>query len=280
MTRGSDLTPNDQWSGILAAAPPALRARWKEFANMAGQAAFAEFAERVLTGDTSAGRPGIAASALFDSGILIRVISDPELSELEEATIVAKAAARIDERVDAKLLTALTAASANGPHDIPPERLMRSLELIDAISDCRRLLTPLMKYVSMRDPKIRSKAVKLVARASQNNGWIESALSDSDPRIRSNVVEGLMKQMGPRAEPLLRRAMHDHHHRVATTALLGLAQLGDASCRETLERLAAEGTENQQRAAAWALSKLKEADAPPVEAPAATPSSEAPRPTA
>lgn len=264
------MTTSDSWKAVLALAPQGVRGRLKALADSPEQVSFVEFALKTLEGDGPAGKPGPQSSTLLDSEVVIRVISDPALSSQEEATQLAQAAARLDQRIDSKILAALTSSSKDWPHDVPEPRMTRVLELIDAVSDCRVLVIPLMKFAKVPAPKIRSKAVKLMARASQNTGWAESILSDPDPRVRSNLLEGLVDQMGRGAEPLLRRAIRDPHHRVSTTALWGLAKFGDTASLEELKRLSAEGDDAHKVAAAWALGQL---DKP-------TPASEAPRPTA
>jgi HEAT repeat protein len=174
-----------------------------------------------------------------------------------------KAADRVERTLDMKILQ-LAGASDD------PRRVMRALELVDAISDCRRLVIPLLKFAKAPDANTRSKAIKLMARASQNGAWLESILNDRDPRVRSNLIEGLFAQLGSECTPLLKRAVRDPHHRVSTTALLCLARLGDASSREQLEQLTGDERDLHARAAMWALKQLE----------SATPSSTTPHPNA
>ncbi|MBZ5605771.1 MAG: HEAT repeat domain-containing protein [Acidobacteriia bacterium] len=262
------MTSNETWRAVEGLLPPGGRLRLKPLEHKAAGASFVEFARAALEGDVAAGKMGALSVALLESDAVLRALSEPSLSSLEEAAALARAAVRLDERIDARLLTSLTAASVDWPRDVPMARAGRALEMIDLISDCRRLVMPLIKFTKIPDPKIRSKAVKLIARASQNGGWVESVLSDPDPRVRSNLIEGLVRQMGRGAEQLLRRAARDAHHRVSTTSLLALAQFGDEPAREELQKLAADPREMHRRAAEWALGKLAEAAAPSYKSPA------------
>jgi len=246
------LNARRSWNTILALAPLAWRARLSALADQAGEVPFLEFALNALQ-NSGPGKRDPLAAVLLESGVLVRVVSDPELTSIEEAMALTKAAALVDDRIDAKLVTSLTSQT----NDLPKPRAVRTLELVDAISDCKRLVAPLMRFAKIPDAKIRSKAVKLMARASQNNGWVESILSDPDARVRGNLVEGLFRQLGKRAEPLLRRATQDPHNRVAVTALLALAQLGDQPSRDELERLKMEGDDYFRPAAAWAIAQLE-----------------------
>jgi HEAT repeat protein len=223
-----------------------------------------------LIADAAAGTRTAESVALLQSEALPRIVSDPALSSSEDAAAIAKAATAFDPRFDTTLLTSLSSASANWPGGVSPPRAMRVLEILEQISDCRRLLMPLVKFLKIPDPKVRSKAVKLIARASQNGGWFDSILADADPRVRANLIEGLLAQMGRRAEPILRRAARDPHHRVAAIALFGLAQLGDPLGLKELVQMSTDPREPHRKAALRALAKLEEA----------TPSSAAPHRTA
>src|SRR5579885_3396667 len=208
------------WDAILEMAPPSTRARLKDSIPSDPDINFVAFAIDLFEKQSDSALIG----ALADTGIIVRLMCDPDLSSWTEARRLAEACVRRDPAFDAKILN-----GAASDRERMPNRVARALELIDAISDCRRLVIPLLKFAKLGDEKVRSKTNKLMARASQNGAWIESILADKDPRVRSNVIEGLFTQMGGGAERLLRRAAKDPHHRVSTTALLCLAKLGDES---------------------------------------------------
>lgn len=234
--------------------------------------AFLDYALEVLqTADPA--KPGPLAAALLQNRTLISAFSDPSQLSLEQAIRLAQAAARFDHGLDHKILSNITNSARNWPHEVPRQEMMRALKVIEAISDCQRLMIPLMKFARLPQKHLRSKAVKLLARGSRNPGWADSILNDPDPRVRSNLIEGLSEQLGEKATPLLRRAARDPHHRVSITALLALARIGDRGSRETLEKMAAGSEDAHRRAAVWALRRLASATEP-------NPSSEPPHPTA
>lgn len=214
-------------------------------------------------------KPGALITALLENGVVATAISNPAVMSLDQAIRLARAAMRLDRRLDIKILRHLTGR----PHDAPSQEMMRALKVIEAISDCRCLVIPLMKFVKLPQRHLRSKAVKLLARASRNGGWADSILNDSDPRVRSNLIEGVVEQLGQKAIPLLRKAATDSHHRVAITSLLALARFGDEPSRHILETMAVESSDWHQRAAAWALRQLA------ADATAVNPSSEVPHPS-
>ena len=257
------LALHNSWTSVLALAPHTARGRLKALIPDDPDLSFIDFALQSAQTDAS------ALSTLLGSGVLAHVMTSPDLSDLSQAISLAKACAKLESNTDVKILESVTHPTA--PDAARQTQVMRALEIIDAISDCRRLVMPLLKFARIPDAKIRSKAVKLMARASQNGAWLHSILSDADPRVRANMLEGLSCQLGKSAEPLLRLAARDSHHRVSTTALLCLARTGDEASRKKLEELTGDERELHARAASWALQKLSAA---------AIPSSTTPHPSA
>jgi len=256
------------WTVVLAALPDFARSRVERSVGP-NPPSFLEFVMAAFESAESSAKPGPLAPVLLESGVVEAAISNPSLLPLEDALRLARAATRLDSRLDYKILATLTGSHRTWPDDVPVLEIMRVLEVVDGISDCRRLAMPLMKFVSLPYRRVRSKAVKLLARASSNAVWADSILHDIDPRVRSNLVEGIARQLGKKADVLLRKAAQDPHHRVAVTSLLALSRLGDVPSREALEKMAIEGSELQRNAAAWALGQL-----------AATPSKSTPHPIA
>lgn len=241
------------WTAVLAGVPGFHR---KHFDAMiaSGKPPFLDYAiDTLLKARPRTSRP---ASILLEYGAVLRAVSDPSLFSLEDSLRLARTALAADPRLDQKLLAHLADESHNWPRDISRTKVMRVLEVIDAISDCRCLLVPLMKFAALPDHHLRSKAVKLIGRASRNPSWADSVLRDTDPRVRANLIEAAARCLGLRAEPLLRKAASDPHHRVRAASLLGLSRLGDQDSRRLLEHMAKEGSPNHRKAAAWALAEL------------------------
>jgi HEAT repeats len=271
---GTSRSNSEVWSAFLAGASPAARLCVEKLSAEKKPAdetpPFLDYALEVFEAGDPA-RPGPLASALVQSELVIGAISDPAQLSLDQAIRLARAAGRFDHAIDYKILSSTTSSAHNWPDDVPRHELMRMLKVIEAISDCQRLVLPLMKLAKTPQRHLRSKAVKLMARASRNAGWADSILNDPDPRVRSNLIEGVTEQFGEKARPILRKAARDPHHRVSITALLALTRIGDQESREILEKMAIESDDPHRRAAEWALRTLAQS---------VTPSSEAPRPTA
>ncbi len=266
----STLSNAEIWSILLNALSSHVRTRIESvFVPQDGPPPFVPFLLEVLEPDAVSGRPSPTSAALMDSGLLIHALSEPAILELGDAIRVAKAAVKLDYRLDDKLLSRLT-GSSRWPAGVPNAECARVLEVIDAISDCQRLVLPLMKFLKLPPHQLRSKAVKLVARARRNPGWAEAILADPDPRVRSNLIDGLAQQRGDQIDILLRKGAADRHHRVALAALLQLCQRGDQPSCEKIRRLAREGDAPHRRAAEWALTQIDSSN--PVPEVAETPS--------
>lgn len=261
------LSSDEIWQALLGALSRHARARVEallgsgEMLGTRELPPFFPFVVEAIEKDAPSGRPGPASSSLMETGLVASAVSDPRILALPDAVRLARAAAKLDDRLDDRLMTRLTGPPREWPRGVPESEIAHVLEVIDEISDCRRLVMPLMKFLKLPQKQLRSKAAKLIARASQNPDWAETILRDADPRVRSNLIDGIALQTGPQIEVLLRKAAADPHHRVAVTALLGLCRRGDQSSCERIGKLALEGDDVHRAAAEWALRQLEPANA-------------------
>jgi hypothetical protein len=69
---------------------------------------FFPFVVESIEKDAAAGRAGPASAALMETGLVARAISDPQILALPDAVRLARAAAKLDDRLDDKLMTRLT----------------------------------------------------------------------------------------------------------------------------------------------------------------------------
>lgn len=219
--------------------------------------------------------------AVFESEepSISRAVADPTILKIADALQVARAAVKRDAHLDSKLVHRMNDLANGAPSRMVESEIARILAILDEISDCRRLAIQLLKFLKLPNPYQRAKVVKLIARASQNPGWAEKILADPDPRVRSNLIEGILLRNGTQIETLLRKAAEDPHHRVSTTALWRLCEAGDEPSCEHLRRLAVEGDDAHRRAAQWALGKLEQSKpAIPTEPTSPEPTSTEPTP--
>jgi hypothetical protein len=255
------LSSDKIWPALLSGLSRYARTRVEALLGAGEIPPFFAFVVEAIEKDAPTGRPGPVSAPLMDTGLVARAVSDPQILALPDAVRLARAASQLDDRLDDKLMTLLTGSPRDWPAGVPEAEIAQVLEVLDEISDCRRLVMPLMKFLKLPQKQLRSKAAKLIARASQNSDWAETVLKDADPRVRSNLIDGIALQEGPQIELLLRKAARDGHHRVAVTALLGLCRRGDQSSCEEIRRLAAEGDDAHRIAAEWAIRQLEPSNA-------------------
>lgn len=215
-------------------------------------------------GDTGAGLgPGQehVISLLLENELLFFALTDIEAFSLETAIALGQGLARMDGHFDAKLWKHLVRDEHVTIYQIDTARMERALEILDAVSDCTRLVPFLMKLQRHPNKRIQSKAALLTVRAHRNVDWLQSQINSQDPRIRANAIEGLRvahpseKEIG-----LLWKSTTDVHHRVASTALLVLFENGHAEkAGEALEKMANSLGEPYRAAAAWAMGESGDA---------------------
>src|SRR5262245_7850030 len=86
------------WDAVVAMAPPSARARLKN--SIPKDRNFVDFATDLFEQQSDAA----LMTTLVDTGIMLRVMSDPELSTSTEAVKLAEACARRDAGFDVKIL--------------------------------------------------------------------------------------------------------------------------------------------------------------------------------
>ena len=211
------------------------------------------------TGNDGAGKDYLIG-LLLENNLLTHALGDPNAFSLEVAIALAKSLSRVDPQLDAKLMRQVMSEDGAFVREADLERLERVLAVIDEISDGTRLVTSLMKLLRHPNPRVCSKAALLVVRAHRNADWFAQQMSNPDPRVRANTIEGLLyARPNEREIAALWQHAQDGHHRVATTALLVLYENGKDEVGDMLEQLATHSDEQFRAAAAWAMGQTQDA---------------------
>ena len=133
----------------------------------------------------------------------------------------------------------------------------RLLEMIDQISDCKRILPSLARMARSENPHVRSKAVLMIGRSGPSLEWIENwtekRLQESDARVRANAIEAMWGIDTDAAREALQWAARDSNNRVAGNALVGMYRLGEISPLADLIKMAARDSPPFRRTAAWVM---------------------------
>jgi hypothetical protein len=258
-----DLRNRAIWRRAFSDILPLAREAIKEAIDLEDPPAFIDFVVDLFDHTEAKGLP----PRWPGSNLVVRALSTPALCPLPEALRLARAAVRLDNRLDSKILRHLTTPARRWPESATDADILHVLEVIDAVSDCERLVFFLMKFVKSPNPRLKSKAVKLIARACRNPGWAKVILSDPDHRTRANLMEGLGLQTGAHVKSLLTEGAKDSAPRVALNALLALSRSGDTLSYQRICELAGDSRPEFQRAAEWALRQIDAATNPSTSVP-------------
>jgi hypothetical protein len=193
-------------------------------------------------------------------------ICDPTLFSLEEAIEHARADAREIPDFDLHIVRFLQPLSTSRHLDLA--MVFRGLDVLGGMlgaadSDEGRLLALRVRpFLRSSEPQIVSKCVLLIGRQSNSMEWVHSVMSESDERVRANLIESLWNRKEEEVEHILTRALNDPHPRVAANAAYGLYLLGNQEWVKGLERLTSDDSPAFRKSGIWMLKASGPADAP------------------
>ncbi|MEI9971685.1 MAG: HEAT repeat domain-containing protein [Ignavibacteriota bacterium] len=193
---------------------------------------------------------------LVYAGMLFRAVCDPALDR-DRATELATLAQRADPATDVRLAREL--ADADGASLLAHGMAERLLEIIDRISDGKRILPSLMRMLRNASPFLRSKVVLMIGRNGPSLSWLQKRLQESDTRVRANAVEALWGVDTPEARELLQWATKDSNNRIIGNALVGLYRLGEVSPLAEIVKMSEDDSAANRRTAAWTMGETGDA---------------------
>ena len=180
-------------------------------------------------------------------------VIDPGLYTLDQAEFMAKKLMDAGQRIPERCALAL---QGEPPPD--PGRAERMLELLPRITTPERLLPLLDRIMPSSNARIRSKAWKLYARASENLTWVRDQLDDSDPRVAANVVEALWRaRPSAQLEEIFELASAQERNRVAGNGLVGLFLCREAQAVVLLRKMAEHEDADFRATAAWVVGRVQ-----------------------
>ena len=197
---------------------------------------------------------------LWSNPVLVSGLIDPALLPLDTAIRFAKQWVEYDSMLDIKLLHMGFPSEATMVQSIDIVRAKRVLAIVNELPARRHILLPLVNLLHSPDPKVRSKAVSLYGRTSQNPEWVRKQLAEADGRVRANAVESLWGTDSVSARAVLREASRDQHHRVAANALVGLHRIGAYDVTASLQDMALAEEPMGRAAAAFAMGQVLHSD--------------------
>jgi HEAT repeat protein len=198
----------------------------------------------------------ILALLLRDTSFLSK-LSDPDLFSLPEATEIAKRVQKLDPSFDVRIVKQIASAASNADQ-LEAATAERLLELMSAFSDLSRILPVLAELLKHPSPRIRSKAVLLIGRASANAKLAESHLKETDKRVRANAIEALWGNSSNEARSILSAAASDSNNRVAANAALGLYKLDETYAIAIILDMAENPSPIFRLSAVWTMSETQD----------------------
>ena len=140
---------------------------------------------------------------------------------------------------------------------------IRALDVLLEIVHEDEIAPFLVSLLSIKEPKIRSKAINLVTRISNRLPYIKKALLDDDERVRANAVAVLSPtiQYGEddslEAQSLLIIYLHDRNNRIRANTAKVFYEMGNILGFQTLMAMVADSDMMMRASAAWVLGELK-----------------------
>jgi hypothetical protein len=189
---------------------------------------------------------------MLERGLLLRALCEPLIPEQRVCGIIQALMAE-DAGSDLALVKAIAASAQSQQPQGGYKALLRVLNNLERLVDARRVAPRLLPLLRHPDPKLRSKAVRIIGRCCRNAQWVARQLADPDPRTRANAMEALWGIEDQESRNLLKKAAMDKDNRMTGNALLGLYRAGDPSSIGELLKIAANGDAPFRLSAAWAM---------------------------
>ncbi len=189
-------------------------------------------------------------ATLLTTNDVLQTLLEVYCQSKEEAIARARKLALSDIRFDANLLHCFTNQEDRKWSD---EALLIGLDILDAVSERDRLVLGVMTFLKHANPKVRSKAALFISRRRPNLTWIADLTTQSDARVRANIIEGLYGIKEDFIARLFRKHVNDPDNRVAGNAILGLYRLGDADSILLIDDLAKHENPKFRVTSAWCM---------------------------
>lgn len=211
------------------------------------------------TPDDSMGQKYLSTLLLKQTALLHR-LSDPAAFEKGEAIRLFKQLLSVDRSLDVRLAQSLPREDkGQQASSVSIRRIERVLDILDEVSNGRRIVTVLGHLVHHPHPRVSAKANLVIGKRLQNVEWTERMLTNTeDPRVRANAIETLWGLDTDQAKALFTAYVRDSDNRVAGNALFGLHLIGEETKSDLLE-MSTDGRANFRRTAAWTMGKIGDA---------------------
>jgi len=214
----------DSWIAVVSESSTSLIEKLSNVINFADPPEFFSF----VCGQWELEKAGTPScwNFLVDSQVILRAVGQRSVLTREQAVSLARLAMEDDELFDTKLLRCLLARRL-WPEEVPVDEAMRTLEVLEALGDSKRLSMTLLKFSKFPDKFVQSKAAKILGRCIESPDVLDELFRNSDGRVRANLLEGIgQRELPGNFIRLIERATGDQHTRVSSVAMALRARLG------------------------------------------------------
>lgn len=137
----------------------------------------------------------------------------------------------------------------------PIEPRMKAMTMVHELELCQNLSPLLIQMCQDANPRLRSKAVAMLAEidAVPPDVIIERALNDSDARVRANAVEVLEAKRQVQFLPLLAQRARSAHNRERANAIKALHKMRVGTASNQLVAMMQDTRPEHRISALWAL---------------------------
>lgn len=201
---------------------------------------------------------------LMDGHFILRAVAYPGVLSLKQALVLMGYALQVDTLFDTKMLRRLLAHRL-WPEEVPSDKVMRTLEVLETIDEPQRLSMTLLKFSKFPDRRVQSKVAKILGRCIDSIDVMDELFTNPDGRVRANLIEGISRRDSvDNFLPLIERATLDQHTRVSSLALALRARAGHGGAT-ALIKMRANSKMKEIRKSAEAAQRIASADKTPLD---------------
>jgi HEAT repeat protein len=138
------------------------------------------------------------------------------------------------------------------------EQRVKAMQVVQEMGLAEQMRDAVLPLCSHTDPKVRSKAVVMMAEvaAVSPEMLLEKVLNDSDPRVRANAIEVLESRRAPEFVPLLAQRARSSHSRERANAIKALHKMKVSTASTQLLYMLRDDRPDHRISALWALRQI------------------------
>jgi HEAT repeats len=157
-----------------------------------------------------------------------------------------------------KILPDSSARLARRLNSGPVEQRLKALQMTQDLGLVESLRDSLATLTEHPNPKVRSKAVTVLADSTDAGGEVvlNRILSDSDPRVRANAISVLEKTHRTQFLPLLAEKARVGHHRERANSIKAMHGMKVANASASLLEMLQDARPDHRVSALWALRQM------------------------